>query len=69
MIGATRVTMSNQGTPGADGFVIAKPLLNEVLVLLSQVDVYFYGTDAPMGETARELIQKILSSTDSEAKR
>lgn len=47
----------------AEQVVISKLLLSEVLGLLAQVDLYFEHTDAPMGVTARELIQKILSST------
>ena len=50
----------------ADSVVIPKLLLAEVLELLAQVDLYFEHTDAPMGVTARELIQKILSSNRRE---
>lgn len=52
----------------AEQVVISKLLLAEVLGLLAQVDLYFEHTDAPMGVTARELIQKILLSNDSSQK-
>lgn len=54
---------------GAGGVVISRLLVSEVLGLLAQVDLYFEHTDAPMGVTARELIQKLLSSSDTGAKR
>jgi hypothetical protein len=43
---------------------VPRLLLCEVLGLLAQVDLHFEDTDAPMGITARDLIQKILSSSD-----
>jgi hypothetical protein len=50
------------------GVVISRALLCEVLALLAQVDLHFENTDAPMGVTARELIQKILTSNVSNPK-
>jgi hypothetical protein len=46
----------------AGSAVLSRLLVSEVLVLLAQVDVHFEHTDSPMGVTARELIQKILSA-------